>query len=90
MGKHPTTVSFHLRRLEEMGLIESFKNGNQTMYELKEPMMFIDFLIRYEGKLFDSTVKPFIKLMEFYSIDPEEMNKFEKLFFEIFPHPYHV
>ncbi len=89
MGKHPTTISFHLQKLEEMGIIESWSSGNQTLYRLKDSMLFIDFLIKYEGKLFDSATGHFIKWMEFYALGGECVDSFEKVLFEIFPHPYH-
>ena len=89
MGKHRTTISFHLHKLEEMGIIESWQEGNQTMYKLKDIELIIDFLIKYEGKLFDSATGQFIKWMELITMKDESMDGFLKKLFEIFPHPYH-
>ena len=89
MGKHHSTVSFHLKKLEEMGIIESQRDGNYILYKLKDAMVIIDFLVKYEGRLFDSTTKPFVEWMERFTLREEALDKFEKNLYHVFPNPYY-
>ena len=37
LDRHPTTISFHMDKLIEIGLIESISCGNHIRYQLKNP-----------------------------------------------------
>ena len=90
IGKHPTTVSFHLEKLIKMGIVESRSEGNKTIYSIKDSVPFYDFLVRYEGSFFDQTVSPFLKWINKYSVTGPAFNRLLNEFYEVFPHPYHA
>lgn len=90
IGKHPTTVSFHLDKLIKMGIVGSRSEGNKIIYSIIDPVPFYDFLVRYEGSFFDQVVSPFLKWTNRYSVTGPAFDRILDKLFEILPHPYHA
>jgi len=55
LGKHPTTISFHLKKLMNVDIIETIPNGNETIYRMKNPQHIYDLLIIYGESLLGDT-----------------------------------
>ena len=136
LEKHPTTIEYHLKKLEEMDIIEPapVKKGiinaginnliiikrkphkNEIFYKIKDPanLKVYAILLKYYNKktINDSTSESVINYIEYVAkgnlskiITTNEKIKdapskrikttnqvletFEKIVFEIFPHPYH-
>lgn len=56
LKRHPTTVSFHLSKLADLDIIETFPNCNEIIYNIKNPQYIYDLLTKYEDSFFDGGV----------------------------------
>ncbi len=56
LKRHPTTVSFHLDKLADSDIIETFSNCNEVRYNIKNPQYIYDLLTKYEDSFFDGGV----------------------------------
>lgn len=53
LGRHPTTVSFHLDKLLEADIIKYTPTGNELHYAIKNEPEIIDLFTRYGDSLLD-------------------------------------
>jgi predicted transcriptional regulator len=88
LKKHPTTLSFHLNKLVEHGLINRFDIGNEVVYFLNDLEDIIDLLIMYEKRLFGKDVKRVIYYMQHQKNVNNVTDKILNKIFDYFPHPY--
>lgn len=51
LNRHPTTISFHLDKLLQIGMVKSMPIGNEIHYVLKNQQQISELLIRY-GDIF--------------------------------------
>jgi len=89
LNKHHTTLGFHLKKLIEEDIIESYDVGNETRYRLKNPEDIFDLLIRYDKTILADAFGRFLKWFE----DPHwgsSMDASIDRIYDIFPHPYHI
>ena len=92
LNKHQTTVSYYFQKLVELDLIETFKIGNETRYRLKNPEIILDLIITHKESVIDEASHRIIT----HIVNPNKkyidsaFESYMKLFYEIFPHPYHV
>jgi len=47
LEKHPTTISYHLKKLKGLDIIERIPNGKKTNYKLKNPQYIYDIIHKY-------------------------------------------
>lgn len=63
IGKAPSTVSSHLRRLKEGGVI-SVRYGEYQLYSLTEKDLVFDVLAKYKASFTDKVVDNYAEMME--------------------------
>lgn len=92
LNKHQTTISYYLRKLESMEIIETLPNGNETKYRIKNPELVYDLIITYEKSIVNETTNRIIKYILYPQKDTINLvvDSFTKTVFDIFPHPYHA
>jgi len=86
LKKHPTTISFHLKKLVDKGLIEYKENGNENLYRIKDEIALfrLVYLFTCWKEQVDKNGMPNGKM------DGSGLDAATEYFFDIFPHPYHV
>jgi DNA-binding transcriptional ArsR family regulator len=87
--KHRTTLDFHLNKLREAGIIESFRVGKEVGYRIQNPPLLLDFYIRYQKVIADPDID-FALAQALGWIDTWTVDNLIEAFFDIIPHPYHV
>ena len=90
LNKHPTTLSYHLNKLVELGIIDRIQKGNEVMYSLNDIEGIYDLLITYNKRLFGNNFKKVIKWMQDDSGTTLIVDKVMKNLFDVFPHPYYI
>jgi len=60
----PSTVSFHLQKLEESALVEKKKKGRKIFYSLAQPETAKQLLIGYRKSFVDDLVDSFVEVWE--------------------------
>ena len=60
----PSTVSFHLQKLGETGLIEKKRQGRQTFFALSEPEKAKEIIIGYRKSFLDEMVDSFVEVWQ--------------------------
>ncbi len=60
----PSTVSWHLKKLVESGLVDKRQRGRKTFFYLKEPDKTASLLADYKGSFLDELVEGFVELWE--------------------------
>ena len=96
-----STVAYHLNKLVNKEIVTLQKEGKKKLYKLANPQEMYDLLIKYENSLFnDITLADAMTWLQYTS--PGKKSKkdskrrklsteeFEEVFYDIFPHPYHV
>jgi DNA-binding transcriptional ArsR family regulator len=63
IGKAPSTVSLHLRRIREGGMI-SVKYGEYQLYSLTNKETVFDVLAKYKASFSDKVVDNYTEMME--------------------------
>lgn len=58
--KSPSTVSFHLKKLVENGIIEEISLGKEKAYVVKNPDKVADLIITYKSTFLDKAVDKFV------------------------------
>ncbi|HEC88609.1 MAG TPA: winged helix-turn-helix transcriptional regulator [Thermoplasmata archaeon] len=58
--KAPSTVSFHLKKLIETGIIEEISLGKERAYIVKNPEKVADLIITYKSTFLDKAVDKFV------------------------------
>jgi DNA-binding transcriptional ArsR family regulator len=91
LNKHQTTVSYYLNKLVDMGVLETYHEGNQIKYWVKEPEVILELILTYEKSIVTESTNLFIK----YILNPSQeginwaLDNITNTVFDIFPHPYH-
>ena len=98
--KAPTTISFYLRKLTDMDIIERYRSGHTFAYRIKNQKEMYNIFIMYEESLSDDIVKHFLSWVRFVIPDgvptsyrlrkKADVDEMYNALLEIFPHPYHV
>lgn len=100
LGKSPTTISYHLQKLVEKGVIASYRSNRRKVYRLKNQKGMYKFFITYEKSL--SKDVSFFHLLNWvrHAIpdgiprrkpgDKSDIEDVIKAIYEVFPNPYHV
>ena len=88
--KHPTTVSFHLDKLLELEIIECVPNGREKLYmgNYKAADLVVDFLLKQKLSFFGDYL--LWHLNKLNKPSPRWFSQAERVFLQVFPHPYHV
>ena len=60
IGKAPSTISFHMKKLIKEGLVEEIAMGKEKAYVVKDEEKVIDLLITYRESFVDRAVDRFI------------------------------
>jgi predicted transcriptional regulator len=89
LGKHPTTISFHLNKLIEVGLVNRITKGKEIKYRINYEHEMYDFFIKYNKSILDGII-PFALNWWEYKIQSDRIDNILEFFYEIFPHPYYV
>ncbi len=90
LNKHRTTISFHIKKLLEENILESFTVKNEVRYRLKNPEDIIDLIIKYKKSILSEAYGRFLKYLE----NPRNDNKNNSIdnaldaLFDIFPLPF--
>ena len=90
LKKRPSTISFHLKKLVNVGIVEYSQKGRELTYLVYSDGLVVNLLIRYDKSLLDNnssmSVLDFLdKTVSDYCID-----RVIEVGWDIFPHPYHV
>lgn len=88
LNLHPTTLGFHLKKLQKADLIEEVKVGKKVKYKIKDIEKVNDFLIVYSPELSNDDVNTWLMWSRVFS--PINIDSMIDIFYEICPHPYHV
>ena len=89
LNKHHTTLGFHLKKLINEDIVESYECGNEVRYRLKNPEDIFDLIIRYDKSILADAFGRFLKWFE----DARwggNMDEVIGVLWDVFPHPYHV
>ncbi len=60
VGKSPSTVSFHLKKLVTAGIVEATSLGRKTAYQVVDEERVVNALITYQDTFVDSAVDSFV------------------------------
>ena len=88
LDKHHTTLNFHLQKLIDMDIVETFKFHNEIKYRLKNIEKVTDILISYDKSILADAFGYFFKYLE--NPPKDWTDRAMKRFYNVFPHPYHV
>jgi predicted transcriptional regulator len=64
MGKAASTVSWHLKRLKQEGLISVKYGGEYQLYQILNPSLVADVLYKYKESFVDAVVKNYTQIVE--------------------------
>jgi len=56
----PSTISFHLKKLEKVDALVTVQSGRNTLYYIKDPEFISDLLIIYRKSFLDDAVSQFV------------------------------
>jgi len=100
LEKPTTTISFHLKKLLALGIIEKRRVGHSYAYRIKNQKEMYHVLITYENSLSEDILSPFLKYVKYVLPDgippsyrrrkKKDIDEIIDVIYEIFPHPYHV
>ena len=95
-----TTISFHLKKLIDLDIIEKRRAGHSYAYRIKNQKEMYNMLISYENSLSDDILGPFLEYVKYVLPDgvppsyrrrkKKDIDEIIDAIYEIFPHPYHV
>ncbi|MEA2053917.1 MAG: ArsR family transcriptional regulator [Candidatus Thermoplasmatota archaeon] len=71
--KSPSTVSFHLKKIIEAGIVEAISLGRETSYSVKDREQVIKILITYRSTFVDGAVDRFVETWS--SLNPDHIKK---------------
>ena len=99
-GKAPSTISYHLKTLITLNVIEQNRLGHRYIYRIHNQAEMYKLLIQYETSLSDDIVRHLLSWVRHVKPDgiPTSYRKKKKkdideiydAILEIFPHPYHA
>jgi predicted transcriptional regulator len=91
LNKHHTTISFHIKKLLDMGIIISISDSSYgAQYTLKNPEGIVELLIVYEDSLLKEAKGRILQYLLPEYNNQKVISKLENNFYDMFPHPYHV
>lgn len=100
LEKPLTTMSFHLKKLLALNIIEKRRVGHSYAYRIKNQKEMYNLLISYENSLSDDILGPFLEYVKYVLPDgippsyrrrkKKDIDEIIEALYEIFPHPYHV
>lgn len=100
LEKPLTTISFHLKKLLALNIIEKRRVGHSYAYRIKNQKEMYNLLISYENSLSDDILGPFLEYVKYVLPDgippsyrrrkKKDIDEIIEALYEIFPHPYHV
>ena len=100
LEKTPNTISFFLKKLIDMDVIEKRRLGRSFAYRIKNQKEMYNLIIRYEDSLSDSVLGSFLDYVKYVFPDgvppsyrhhrKKSIDEVIDALYEIFPHPYHV
>ncbi len=61
----PSTISWHLKKLVDAGILEREKQGRMSSFTIKYPELVAELLISYKESFLDSILDSFIEVWEF-------------------------
>jgi DNA-binding transcriptional ArsR family regulator len=64
LGKAASTVSWHLKRLKQEGLISIKYGGEYQLYQILNPSLVADILYKYKETFVDAVVKNYTQIVE--------------------------
>jgi len=96
-----STLSFHLKKLMSLEIIERRRLGHSYAYRIKHQKQLYTVLITYEKSLSDDVLDPFLEYVKYVIPDgipssyrqrrkKKDVDEIIEAIYEIFPHPYHV
>jgi len=88
LNKRPSTITFHLKKLLELGVIERGGCGKNIQYSLKNYGHMYNLLINYRNNLFDENIKSDLIWSDKWV--KRTVDTVLDDLWDIFPHPYHV
>lgn len=65
VGLSPSTISWHLNKLLNAGILEKEKEGRMSNFTVKYPELVAELLISYKESFLDSILDSFIEMWEF-------------------------
>ena len=87
--KHRSTVSHHLKKLRNAGILKSYKINGEKRYQLCEGNGQLIFTVFTHENSFDEETKRIIKKVK-HKMEKRGWDQVSDALYEIFPHPYHV
>ena len=100
LEKPLTTISFHLKKLLALNIIEKRRVGHIYAYRIKNQKEMYNLLISYENSLSDDILGTFLEYVKYVLPDgippsyrrrkKKDIDEIIEALYEIFPHPYHV
>jgi predicted transcriptional regulator len=87
--KHRSTVSHHLKKLRNAGILKSYKINGEKRYQVCEGNGRLMFMIVTHENSFDEETKRIIKKIK-HRMEKFGWDQVSEALYEIFPHPYHV
>jgi predicted transcriptional regulator len=90
LNKHRTTVAFHLKKLQEMNIVECDISSNETRYIIKNHEDIYRLLITYKKRLFDENISIILDWLEEWHKDKDNIDAMFERLEEILPHPYYA
>ncbi|WP_421077663.1 winged helix-turn-helix transcriptional regulator [Methanothermococcus sp. Ax23] len=64
IGLSPSTISWHLNKLVEAGIVEKTKKGRTSLFKVNNSERIINLLIIYKESFFDKLVDGFVEIWE--------------------------
>ncbi len=65
IGLSPSTISWHLNKLLDAGILEKEKQGRMSNFTIKYPELVTELLVSYKESFLDSILDSFIEMWEF-------------------------
>ena len=60
INKAPSTISFHIKKLIESGIVEEISLGKEKAYVVKNPEKVVDLITMYKSTFLDKAVNKFV------------------------------
>lgn len=64
VGLSPSTVSWHLNKLVEAGVVRRRKKGRESFFEIEDPERVVKLMITYKESFLDKLVDGFVEVWE--------------------------
>jgi predicted transcriptional regulator len=89
MNKDRSTISYHLKKLNDAGILKHYKINGEKKYCLYEGNGLLLWITFTNEDIFDEETKRVIKKLR-RKMDKHGVDKILEIVLEILPHPYHV